>query len=79
MEWKLSDAKNRLSELVNRVIDEGPQLIRRRNDAFVVLTEEAYKELAGERPSLKELLLEGPSLEGVDLSRNRSGMRDAGL
>jgi len=79
MEWKLSDAKNRLSELVNRVITDGPQLIRRRNDAFVVVSEAQYRQLVGERPSLKRLLLDAPDLSGIDLERDGSPMRDAGL
>lgn len=79
MEWKLADAKNRLSELVNKVTQEGPQWIRRRNDSFVVVSEREYKKLVGERPTLKQSILNGPSLGGIDLSRDQSPMRDAEL
>ncbi len=79
MEWKLADAKNRLSELVNRAMDEGPQWIRRRNDAFVVVSEREYQKLVGERPTLKQSILNGPSLDGVDLDRDQSPMRDVEL
>ena len=75
MEWKLAEAKNRLSELVTRAATEGPQTIRRHDAAVVVIDEAAYLALTGERPSLKQLLLDGPSLEGVVPKRDRSGMR----
>lgn len=79
MEWKLADAKNKLSELVNRVNKEGPQWIARRNDKFVVLRASEYQELVGERRSFKQMILNGPSLEGVDLTRDQSPMRDVEL
>lgn len=76
MQWKLADAKNRFSELVNRAASDGPQFIRRRKDTFVLVSEREYRKLTGDRPSLKKLILEGPDLEGVDLSRDPSPMRD---
>jgi antitoxin Phd len=79
MEWKLADAKNRLSELVTKASKEGPQTIRRHDAAVVVISEETYRTLIGERPTLKDLLLNGPSLEGLDLTRDRSPMRDVEL
>ncbi len=79
MEWKLAEAKNRLSELINRVASEGAQLIRRRNDAFVVVSEREYRELTGACPTLKQLLLNGPDLDGVDVNRDASPMRDVEL
>ncbi|MEZ6234966.1 MAG: type II toxin-antitoxin system prevent-host-death family antitoxin [Phycisphaerales bacterium] len=75
MQWKLAEAKNRLSELINRVLTEGPQVIRRRDDAFVVLTEARYRELTGERATFKAMLVEGPDFDGLDLTRDRSAMR----
>ena len=75
MEWKLAEAKNRLSELVTRALTEGPQTIRRHNAAVVVVDESEYRSLVGERPSFKQLLLAGPSLEGVIPPRDSSPMR----
>jgi prevent-host-death family protein len=79
MEWKLADAKNRLSELVNRALSDGPQFIRRRHDRFVVVSESEYRRITGSRSTLKRVILEGPDLEGLDLGRDESPMRDAGL
>ncbi len=39
MEWNLAEAKNRFSEVVTRVLTEGPQRIRRRKDAVVAAKE----------------------------------------
>ena len=76
MDWKFSEAKNKLSEIVSRALSEGPQRVLRRNDAVVVLSELEYEELLGRRAGFKELLLSGPGLEGVDLSRDRSPGRE---
>jgi antitoxin Phd len=79
MEWKLADAKNRLSELVTKASTEGPQTIRRHDATVVVISEETYRTLTGERRTFKDLLLNVPSLEGVDLERDRSLMREVDL
>ncbi len=80
MDWQLADAKNRFSELVNRALVEGPQRVRRRGDAVVVVAQRDYEKLTGKRPDFKAFLLgKGPSLEGLDLTRDRSPMRDVKL
>jgi antitoxin Phd len=79
MEWQLADAKNRFSELVNRALRVGPQRVRRRNDTVVVISAEEYELLKGQRVSFKEHLLLGESLEGVDLERDSSPMREISL
>lgn len=80
MEWRLADAKNRFSELVNRALVEGPQRVLRRDDTVVVVAEREYEKLTGTRPSFKEFLLgDGPDLEGLDLARDRSPIREAKL
>jgi len=80
MEWRLADAKNRFSELVKRALVEGPQRVIRRDDAVVVLAEQDYEKLTGKRVGFKEFLMgKGPSLEALDLTRDRSPMRDVKL
>jgi len=77
MEWRLAEAKNRFSELVNRALTEGPQRVLRRDDVVIVVAQRDYEKLTGVRPSFKEFLLgPGPDLEGLDLTRDRSPMRD---
>lgn len=79
MTWNLADAKNRLSEVVNLALTEGPQTITRRNDTVVLMSGEKYAELTGQRQSFKDFLMSGPSLEGLDLERDKSAMRDVEL
>jgi len=82
MEWRLAEAKNRFSEVVNRALVEGPQRVIRRNDAVVIIAERDYERLAGTRPSFKDFLLgrgSGVDFEGVDLERDRSAMRETRL
>ena len=71
MVWKLAEARNRFGELVDRALTEGPQHVRRRDDVVVVLSAAEYERLAGhrKRTSLTDLILDGPSFEGVDLER----------
>ena len=78
-QWKLADAKNRFSEVVNRALAEGPQHVHRREDAVIVLAQRDYEKLTGKRPDFQEFLLSGPSLAGLDLERDRSPMRDVEL
>jgi antitoxin Phd len=76
MQWRLADAKNRFSEVVNRALSEGPQLVLRRDDAVVVMDRREYEKLSGKRPGFKEFLMgAGPSLDGLSLKRDPSPMR----
>ena len=80
MEWQLAQAKNRFSEVVNRALSKGPQRVRRRLDVVVVVAEADYEKLTGKHRSFKEFLMaKGPGLEGLDLTRDRSPMRDVKL
>lgn len=76
MEWRFADAKNRFSEVVTRALNEGPQRVRRSGQTVVILAEEEYDRLTGEKPGLVDYLMSGPSFEGVDLERDQSLMRD---
>jgi antitoxin Phd len=78
-EWKLADAKNRFSELVDLALGEGPQRISRRKDTVVVLSLADYEKLVKKAPTLKDFLLRGPSLEGLDLQRDQTPARDVRL
>jgi prevent-host-death family protein len=79
MTWNLAEAKNKLSEVVSLALTEGPQTITRRQDAVVVISAEEYAKLTGKRRGFKDFLMSGPSLEGLDLERDRTPMRDLEL
>lgn len=78
-EWKLAEAKNQLSEVVSRALAKSPQRITRRKDAVVVVRESDYRRLTGERRGFIEYLMDGPSLDGVDIRRDQTPMRDVDL
>lgn len=80
MDWHLAEAKNKFSELVNRALAEGPQRVLRRDDTVIVMALQDYEQLIGKKSGFKDFLMdEGPDLEGVDQSRDRSSMRDIDL
>ncbi|MBP7001248.1 type II toxin-antitoxin system Phd/YefM family antitoxin [Amaricoccus sp.] len=77
--WQLAEAKNKFSQVFTRAMTEGPQTITRRGEEAVLISRAEYERLAGKpRPkmTLGEYLLSGPSFEGVDLTRDRSPMRE---
>lgn len=63
--WAVQDAKARFSELLDRCLTEGPQLVTKRGtDAAVLVPVDDWRRLsAAARPSLKDLLLT-PQLRG---------------
>lgn len=76
-EWQLAEAKNKFSEMVNRAESEGPQTVLRRGEPVAVLVSIAeYKRMCIPKRSLKDMILNGPDLTGVDLSRNRTPSRE---
>ena len=61
--WKLEDAKARLSELVRKARDEGPQRVTvRGRDAVVVVASDQFDTLQAHiaRRSLRDLLANSP-------------------
>ena len=80
MDWRLAEAKNKFSELFNRALAEGAQRVRWRDEAIVVIAASDYDRLTGSKPGFKDFLMgKGPSLEGLDLSRDRGPIRNIDL
>lgn len=79
--WQLQDAKNRFSELVDRTLKKGPQVVTRHGrKVVVVLPYEEYERMVRPRESLAEFLLSSP-LAGseLEIDRDRSLPRDVGI
>lgn len=79
--WQLQEAKNRLSEVVDRALHQGPQLITRRGvETAVVLSLGEYRRLRKPETDLVEFFQASP-LAGVDLDleRPRDGGREIEL
>lgn len=60
--WKLAEAKNKLSEVVNRTISEGRQEIHRRDDVVVMISKEELERIEGKptKRNLIDILLDIP-------------------
>lgn len=77
-EWSIAEAKSKLSEVLS-LAEHRAQVITRRDRRYVVIDDAVYQRLQGTVPSLKDLILSGPGLDGVDLRRDRSPGRESGL
>jgi antitoxin Phd len=79
--WKLQEAKNRFSEVVNEALKSGPQIVTRRGkETAVVLSVEEYRRLARPDVALAEFLASSPLAEvELDLERDRDIGREVEL
>lgn len=71
--WQLQEAKNRLSEVVRKASDEGPQVITLRgDDAVVVVAAEEYARLTRKpKGSLVDFFRQSPLGEvTLDIARS---------
>lgn len=69
--WQLQEAKSKLSELIDRAIDDGPQHITRHGkDAVVVLSALTYKKLTRRDFNLFDYFQNSP-MRGADLDLER--------
>ena len=70
--WQVQDAKARLSELIERARNEGPQTITRHGtESAVVLSIEDFRALAAHKPDFKAYLLGGPKVDDFSIERDR--------
>jgi prevent-host-death family protein len=70
-EWKLQDAKSRFSELFDRALREGVQVVSRRGkQKVVVIAKDEYDRLTRPQSSLSQFLLDSP-LAGSELDLER--------
>lgn len=79
--WQLQEAKNRFSELVNKALDEGPQVVTRRGEqVVVVVSNEEYQKLHKSQSGLLEFFRQSPLVGAdLDLERDRSLPRETKL
>lgn len=80
--WQLQEAKNRLSELIDRVLAEGAQVITRHGTKVaVVLPYETYRKLTAPSQNLAEFFMASPLRRGglVVERDKRSDLREVDL
>lgn len=79
MVWQLQEAKNKLSEVVDRALKEGPQEITKHGKkTAVLLAMSEYKRLKRRKGTLSEFFKESP-LAGIDLDRRKDLSREVNL
>ena len=79
--WSVADAKARLSELLDRAIDRGPQVITRRGrEIAIVVSAEEWHNKTSRSGSLAEFLAASPLRDsGLDVERVDLAARDIAL
>lgn len=78
--WQLQEAKSRFSEVVDRTLKEGPQLVTRRGEeAVVILAANDYRRLSGQTTNLMHCLLNAPRGEPLVFDRSQEPIRDLAL
>ncbi|MCG6117558.1 MAG: type II toxin-antitoxin system Phd/YefM family antitoxin [Aquimonas sp.] len=75
--WQVQDAKARFSEMLDRCLKEGPQMVTKRGtEAAVLVPAEEWRRLQAEpRRSLKELLLCDEARADIPLPKRGTARR----
>lgn len=80
MDWTVREAEHKLDEIADKALHEGPQRILRDDDVVVMISEDEYRQLkrdrAVEKNDFLEFLRNGPGLDDLDLTRDKSPMRE---
>lgn len=80
MAWQLQTAKQKFSELVERALAEGPQVVTRRGrEVVVVVAIDEYRRLRGKKRDFKQFLLKGPDFDLLDIQRSDEPTRPVEL
>lgn len=76
--WQLQEAKNRLSEVVDEALRNGPQVITRHGaETAVVVSFDEWTRLSRRRGRLIDVLRRAPKLPGgLDVSRSSDTGRE---
>ncbi len=80
-EWQLQEAKNRLSQVVDQALHDGPQTITLRGKpSAVVVSFDEYRRLTQPRTGLAQFFRQSPLREvELDLSRSADLSREVEL
>ena len=80
MAWQVQTAKQRFSELVERAVTEGPQVVTKHGrETVVVLDIDEYRRLTAPRLNFKEFLLTMPRIDDLELERAEDMGREIDL
>jgi len=76
--WQLQDAKNRFSEIVNKALRDGPQVVTRRGKkTVIIMSVEQYQNLVRPKENLIDFFQKSPWRgEDLDLTRKKDSARE---
>ena len=76
--WQLQEAKNKLSEVVDQAVSDGPQIITKRGvETAIVLSYADYRKLMLRQTKLSDFFRESPLVDAdLDLTRHTSSSRE---
>lgn len=79
--WQLQDAKNRFSEMVNKALKNGPQMVTRHGvESVVIISVAEYRRLSRPKTDLVSFFKESPLYNiQIDLSRKKDRPREVVL
>ena len=80
-QWPLQEAKNHFSEVIEKAVHEGPQVITRRGvETVMIVSVQEYQKFTAPQTGLVEFFRNSP-LYGVslDLERNKDTAREVEL
>ena len=72
MAWQVQEAKQKFSALVQKAIDEGPQIVTKHGEEIAVVVSKAeYDKLNGKKRDFKEFLMSGPDWSELETERRK--------
>ena len=70
-QWQLQEAKNKFSEVVDKALQDGPQVVTRRGvETVVIMSVKDYQELTEPKDNIVDFFRKSP-LKGIDLDLKR--------
>lgn len=79
MIWQVTATRDKLSDVLDRASEEGPQIVTYREKRYVIIEEEEYQRTTGKQMGFLDYLRSGPNFDGVEIERDKSPMRDLDL
>ena len=76
--WQLQEAKNKLSQVVDDALSQGPQIITRRGvEVAIVISYDQFKKMTASEQKLSDFFRSSPLVgEDLDLTRDKSAIRE---
>ena len=76
--WQLQDAKNKFSRVVEKAVNDGPQIITKHGvEVAIVISYAEYQKMIASRGKLSTFFQESPLVDvELDLARDKSEARE---